>query len=1179
MLKKEKSMSKRKRIMAISGIIGVFALVVLGLGYAYKTGHLKLKAAGTTYNVKNYGAKGDGVTNDTAAIQNTINAASNAGTGNIVYCPAGTYRVALVSSGNALTLKSNMTFQMDNAAEIRLDNAGNLTNYSVLDGNHIHDVNILGGIVTGDKYIHTGTTGEQGHGVNFYSCYNILIDGVKSQKCWGDGFNFDGNNVTEAYNFTIRNCISNDNRRQGLSIQCCNIATVTNNTFSNTKGTSPQGGIDLEPWNSAQTVTNVTITGNTMTGNVGGGMVAGGSAGRVTGNTISNNNISSNPGNGFWIDSCQNFTVTDNTINSNRGGMDLEGCTGWTVTGNHIENSGAESVVLTRGYNTSANSTGNHFSNNVITGSKVGGVTLMNSSTGNVISNNWIWNNTGSNIWEDSSSQGQNTISPNTFGPPSTTPKPTVTSITPNNGVNNASVSVTNLAGSNFVAGATVKLTMTGQSPITGTSVQFVSASKITCTLPLSGAATGTWNVVVTNPDNQSATLANGFSVTSVPPVLPAQVTGLHHTGNTVSSVSWDWDDISGATGYKVYRVSDNLQLADVAVSTWTQGSLSLNTQYGVYVTAYNTAGQGPASANSSAYTSANPPAGASHSGNSTVGITWSWQTNSNPAGTQFYASDSTGNSGWLANATSWNAASGHNINTQYQVSVKAKNGDGEETTAATTSAYTSANPPAGVSHIANTTTGITWSWNTNSNPVGTQFYASDATGNSGWLANATSWNASLGHSINTQYTVSVKAKNGNGEETSANTALAYTSIENVTGVNWGTITDTSIPLSGAGTLSNLSAGLSGIYFREQVTATNSGWLKTNAWTRGSLSPNTQYHFFITTRNGDGEAGTEQGSYDNYTLNSVTPPSQDNIKGKKSIILNVANQPAGTIKYRLNTWNIGSTAVSYVITDDLVDVLNHAQMVDTGGGTLSGTTLSYPSVTLQPYGTSKRNNVIKEFIIKLKPADAWPVGDTVMSDTYLGTTLNSNLAYKKIRTTSLSAFNLTQNISATSTTANPGDMITYTVTAQNQGNLPDNNYLMQTDIADILAYANVNNKGGGKVSGSTISWQVNIGPGSKVAKSFTVAVKPADVWPQGGALAMTSTYGTNTNSIELTPQTETDKIIASIKKTFGSTAGAAAGSIIYTLTLPGTIILLILIIGVIVVLVYFLIRYLRKNKK
>jgi hypothetical protein len=91
---------------------------------------------------------------------------------------------------------------------------------------------------------------------------------------------------------------------------------------------------------------------------------------------------------------------------------------------------------------------------------------------------------------------------------------PTVTSITPNNGQNTGTVHITNLAGSNFQSGATVKLTKSGQSDINATNVVVVNPSKVTCDFDLAGVPTGAWNVVVTNPNAQSGTLTNGFTVT-----------------------------------------------------------------------------------------------------------------------------------------------------------------------------------------------------------------------------------------------------------------------------------------------------------------------------------------------------------------------------------------------------------------------------------------------------------------------------------------------------------------------------------------------------------------------------------------------------------------------------------------------------------------------------------------
>ena len=73
-------------------------------------------------------------------------------------------------------------------------------------------------------------------------------------------------------------------------------------------------------------------------------------------------------------------------------------------------------------------------------------------------------------------------------------------------------VHITDLAGSGFQSGATVRLIKTGQADIVATNVG-VSDSKITCDFDLGGACPGQWTVRVTNPDSGYVELDNGFTV------------------------------------------------------------------------------------------------------------------------------------------------------------------------------------------------------------------------------------------------------------------------------------------------------------------------------------------------------------------------------------------------------------------------------------------------------------------------------------------------------------------------------------------------------------------------------------------------------------------------------------------------------------------------------------------
>ncbi|MGA2121918.1 MAG: hypothetical protein ABSG49_07730 [Methanoregula sp.] len=93
-------------------------------------------------------------------------------------------------------------------------------------------------------------------------------------------------------------------------------------------------------------------------------------------------------------------------------------------------------------------------------------------------------------------------------------PAPVVKDINPFIGTSGNTVSITDLEGLNFISGANVTLEKSGEPSITATDVSVSSSTKITCTFVIpSGTATGQWNVVVTNPDGQSHSYTNLFTI------------------------------------------------------------------------------------------------------------------------------------------------------------------------------------------------------------------------------------------------------------------------------------------------------------------------------------------------------------------------------------------------------------------------------------------------------------------------------------------------------------------------------------------------------------------------------------------------------------------------------------------------------------------------------------------
>ena len=96
---------------------------------------------------------------------------------------------------------------------------------------------------------------------------------------------------------------------------------------------------------------------------------------------------------------------------------------------------------------------------------------------------------------------------------PTPGPGATVSGISPSVGTSGTTFSAT-ISGAGFVNGATAKLTQ-GASGIPATNILVVSPTVITCTFSLNGAATGSWNVAVTNPSAPPGTLTGGFTVAS----------------------------------------------------------------------------------------------------------------------------------------------------------------------------------------------------------------------------------------------------------------------------------------------------------------------------------------------------------------------------------------------------------------------------------------------------------------------------------------------------------------------------------------------------------------------------------------------------------------------------------------------------------------------------------------
>lgn len=135
---------------------------------------------------------------------------------------------------------------------------------------------------------------------------------------------------------------------------------------------------------------------------------------------------------------------------------------------------------------------------------------------------------------------------------------PTVTSINPTSTNRGTTVIGASIVGTGFQSNSTVKLQKTGQSTITASSFTFTDSAhlnNISFTIP-SSVASGTWDVVVQNPDTQFGTLAGGFTINAPPPIT---MTASSSAATVGTSTVLNWTHTAGAGSNRLLVVGISL--------------------------------------------------------------------------------------------------------------------------------------------------------------------------------------------------------------------------------------------------------------------------------------------------------------------------------------------------------------------------------------------------------------------------------------------------------------------------------------------------------------------------------------------------------------------------------------------------------------------------------------------
>ncbi len=421
------------------------------------TDNLKIESGVTNHKVKEvypqwWGAVGDGITEDTTAVQAAQNAVVTGGT---VQFTAGTYLCDQLTITKSVTWKGNgiikaitdvmsagdneywisvtgddvkfidLTFDGNGANQTYLYNMLGIGALATANGNRVtvsgctfyngygtaiccglsNDVNILGGFI----YDITGATGNPGEGICLAGTSKVNIIGVDfgtvaDHHAYVDKVSNDINIIACNFNHTVSQSV--------IVYGSANNVNVIGNTFDDCAvSILVTDKLDVMPQN-------VMISGNTIKNGHGGAatygiqVAASATSARQSTTTISNNAMyklgitDDIYGNGIMIQRVSGPNIVNNTIsNCNGGGMVLAGCDSINVKGNHIFDNCKKTgsafpagiYVYTLTYVPTNIDIGNNFVFDTLGTTQTYGIRIDN---GNInVKNNKMYGNVTANLW------------------------------------------------------------------------------------------------------------------------------------------------------------------------------------------------------------------------------------------------------------------------------------------------------------------------------------------------------------------------------------------------------------------------------------------------------------------------------------------------------------------------------------------------------------------------------------------------------------------------------------------------------------------------------------------------------------------------------------------------------------------------------------------------------------
>jgi nitrous oxidase accessory protein NosD len=254
-------------------------------------------------SVRDFGARGDGHTLDTAAIQAAVDAVPPGG---VLSFPPGTYRIA---SDRGIALKDDVHLELGRAVIVaaNVDDA----RCRLIEVQGRRNVRVSGGTLVGSR---EGSP-EWGVGILASDASELLIENVTLRNFYFDGILLTGNRGCRRV--VVRGVVAENNRRTGLAAPAAEEVLVEDSSFRGTRGQSPEAGANFEP-NPGGVVRGVHVRRSTFAGNAGVGLYVHRGRGDAVAEATLEQSVVEDNGHGVVMSGVEGITIADNRVSGHR---------------------------------------------------------------------------------------------------------------------------------------------------------------------------------------------------------------------------------------------------------------------------------------------------------------------------------------------------------------------------------------------------------------------------------------------------------------------------------------------------------------------------------------------------------------------------------------------------------------------------------------------------------------------------------------------------------------------------------------------------------------------------------------------------------------------------------------------------------------------------------------------